>query len=236
MSDLNTPSNFDLEQSIAAWRAHLPPADAGELESHLRDGIARFSSLGLTEEESFLLSARRLGDPSALAMELAKADPLRQWRMQLIWIAVGYVGTHVIGALAVTASLIALRLGLAAGVYTPLLSLAQPVIYCTLIVAAVFLLFRSASNSHGQTSATGRGSWINRSREYYSAHPARCMRLVVGIFVLNALVNLSQFAGAGWRITQMAPIAIENMVMSVALPAYVMLRAMREQKAMDETA
>jgi hypothetical protein len=103
------------------------------------------------------------------------------------------------------------------------------------MLAAVFLLFRSSTNSHVQIIGTGRASWINRSREYYTAHPARCMRLILGILVLSVVVNLSQFLGTGLRMTQIAAMAVEYLVMSIALPAYVMLRAMREQKRLDET-
>jgi hypothetical protein len=53
----------------------------------------------LSEEEAFLIAARRLGDPEALAGEFATADPRLRRKLRLRWI--------VIGALAVLAFLLA---------------------------------------------------------------------------------------------------------------------------------
>lgn len=66
------------ERQIKVWRDHLrakgnlTEADIDELESHLRDEIDSLESSGLSEEEAFLISIKRLGNAHALSREYAK--------------------------------------------------------------------------------------------------------------------------------------------------------------------
>ncbi len=68
---------FDLEPAIADWRKQM--RDAGiqapalaELETHLREDIARQTKLGLMESEAFAFATRMVGPPAVLSREFAK--------------------------------------------------------------------------------------------------------------------------------------------------------------------
>jgi len=86
---------FILNAAIRSWRQRLgdqPDIQAGDLDEladHLREGSADLNVSGLSEEEAFLVSARRLGDPEALAGEFATAEPGLRRRVRLRWMLVG---------------------------------------------------------------------------------------------------------------------------------------------------
>jgi hypothetical protein len=77
---------FDLEMQIHSWsdhlRAHgnLKEADIRELESHLREEIDDLISAGLTPDESFLISVKRLGNLNAISHEFAKVNSENLWK------------------------------------------------------------------------------------------------------------------------------------------------------------
>lgn len=81
---------FELESQIRKWRGHLRSSgslgeqDLEELESHLRDGIDDLTSRGVTAEEAFLVSVRRMGDTEALGDEFAKITTESLWRQLLV--------------------------------------------------------------------------------------------------------------------------------------------------------
>ena len=99
-------TRFDLENAILRWRQRLGeelPAGGGtvaELEEHLRTACADLGQRGLSAEESFLVAARRLGSPTALAREFGQADPAAVWRRRVFWILVGWVAAHLWGSIA----------------------------------------------------------------------------------------------------------------------------------------
>jgi hypothetical protein len=81
---------FDLETQIHSWsdhlRAHgnLSDADIHELENHLRDEIEDLIGTGLTPDESFLISVKRLGNVDAISHEFAKVNTENLWRHLLV--------------------------------------------------------------------------------------------------------------------------------------------------------
>ena len=81
---------FELESQIRKWRGHLRSSgslreqDLEELESHLRDNIDDLTSRGVTTEEAFLVSVRRMGDTEALSDEFAKVTTESLWRQLLV--------------------------------------------------------------------------------------------------------------------------------------------------------
>jgi hypothetical protein len=87
---METQTAFDLNQALAAWRQELAaqpgvaPADAQELEAHLRESCASLQKSGLSEVEAFLIARRRVGQPAQIAEEFIKAEPSRYWRLCLI--------------------------------------------------------------------------------------------------------------------------------------------------------
>lgn len=81
---------FELESQVRKWRGHLRSSgslgeqDLEELESHLRDSIDDLTSRGVTIEEAFLVSIRRMGDTDALGAEFAKVTTESLWRQLLV--------------------------------------------------------------------------------------------------------------------------------------------------------
>lgn len=70
---------FELEIAISGWRQKMlsagikSPVPLEELESHLRDDIARQIQAGVAEADAFELSARRLGPAAALNTEFLRS-------------------------------------------------------------------------------------------------------------------------------------------------------------------
>jgi len=73
---------FNLEQAIAQWRKQMlatgikAPVPLDELESHLRDHIARLKT-GVSEEDAFHTAKQELGDAKVLKREFSKGKVLR---------------------------------------------------------------------------------------------------------------------------------------------------------------
>lgn len=115
---METTTAFVLNDAIVSWRdglsrsPHVREEDLAELEAHLRDSVAALQSRGLTDEESFLLAARRLGNPSGLEPEFAKVNRREVWLNRLLWMLVGIQAwglvcglSHAVGDAAVLGSL-----------------------------------------------------------------------------------------------------------------------------------
>jgi len=75
-----------LEARIAEWRGYvtrartIEPAEAEELESHLRDRIDALRAAGLDDDEAFLVAVRRLGAIDAISREFARTNSARLWK------------------------------------------------------------------------------------------------------------------------------------------------------------
>jgi hypothetical protein len=101
---------FDLEQAIAEWRrqmraAGITAAELDELESHLRDAIARQMGAGSSVKVAFEFAAREIGPAGALGAEFQTARTpylARFWK----WIRVGYVAEIVVYTLLQTRQLL----------------------------------------------------------------------------------------------------------------------------------
>ena len=84
-----------MNDALRRWRdglsqsPHFREENLAELEGHLRDSVAELEGRGLTEEEAFLLAARRLGNPAGLASEFAKVNRGQVWLNRLLWMLVG---------------------------------------------------------------------------------------------------------------------------------------------------
>lgn len=73
---------FNLESQIAEWRKRIElnhQESLDELESHLRDEIARLRNSGLSEKEQFRTAVESLGKPEMLKEEFAKLNRQRFW-------------------------------------------------------------------------------------------------------------------------------------------------------------
>ncbi len=77
---------FELESSIRSWtdllreKGNCTESDLLELEDHLRDEIEDLMSAGLTEEESFLISVKRMGNVNAISNEYSKINSANLWK------------------------------------------------------------------------------------------------------------------------------------------------------------
>jgi hypothetical protein len=86
---------FNLNHALHRWRdglsqsPHFREENLAELEAHLRDSVAEWQSRGLTDEEAFLLAARRLGNPVRLDTEFAKVNRGQVWLNRALWMLVG---------------------------------------------------------------------------------------------------------------------------------------------------
>jgi hypothetical protein len=89
-----TQTRFNLNAAMEGWQNELAAQqqltldDRRELEKHLTDSIADLQQHGLSDEESFWLARRRIGQPQQLAKEFKKADPGKIWRERAFWMVV----------------------------------------------------------------------------------------------------------------------------------------------------
>jgi len=80
MLTMETTSQFDLNASLSFWLERLAQSphfrceNVSEMESHVRDSVAKLQSQGLSEEESFLIAIRRVGSAANLEPEFAKVN------------------------------------------------------------------------------------------------------------------------------------------------------------------
>ena len=79
-----------VESQIAEWRAYVARApavdgrDVDELEVHLRDQIAELVEAGLTDDEAFLVSVKRMGGVDSLSREFAREHSGRLWKQLVL--------------------------------------------------------------------------------------------------------------------------------------------------------
>ncbi len=81
---------FDLELNILSWSDHLRASgnfnetDILELENHLRDEIDDLIKTGLTLDEAFLISVKRLGNVNKISQEYSKINSENLWKHLLL--------------------------------------------------------------------------------------------------------------------------------------------------------
>ncbi len=141
---------FDLERSVAEWkrsfqeRGSLVDDSIEELESHLREAMIDFRRRGLSEEESFLIAAKRLGHPGVLGAEFEKNGFLGAKHERLAWMLSGYLGVSLCGICA-TALVSALTAGMAyVGAGATTTGIAATFLQVTLWIALVSVALRIA--------------------------------------------------------------------------------------------
>ncbi len=86
---------FDLNRAIQTWRENLAQSPAferenlNELESHLRDSIAKLQTRGLSAEEALIVATKRIGQSGALEKEFGKVNGRAVWLDRLLWALLG---------------------------------------------------------------------------------------------------------------------------------------------------
>ncbi len=84
----------DLEQAISDWRRKMflaglqRPEVLDELESHLREDVARQIQSGTNEQAAFETAAQRIGQTKLIKMEFKKIET-KNWNRPLVWSARG---------------------------------------------------------------------------------------------------------------------------------------------------
>ena len=79
-----------LESQIAQWRGFverhraISASDVDEMEDHLREQIADLSASGLSDDESFLVAVKRLGNVDAISREFAREHSERLWKQLVL--------------------------------------------------------------------------------------------------------------------------------------------------------
>lgn len=92
---MENTASFDLNRAIQNWRENLGQSPAFrsenlyELETHLRDAIVTLRGSGLSDEEAFIIAAKRLGKSSHLEAEFAKQNSRSVWLDRALWILLG---------------------------------------------------------------------------------------------------------------------------------------------------
>lgn len=192
---METTTAFDLNQTIENWRKNLGQSPAlqrenlDELETHLRDSIARLQTCGLSESESFQIATQRLGATEQLNTEFSKANPVTIWRHRAVWMLTGMlfwtVGQDLIRIVqsmgVYTGSWITAN-GWALGWLGGILNL--------LAFACVFICFWRLAN--------GRVSSLNGMATTISHRPALSIGLVIG-FVLVAIIGATLFSALSFK-------------------------------------
>ncbi|HEX6355399.1 permease prefix domain 1-containing protein [Actinophytocola sp.] len=85
-----TGPSRDLEAQFAQWRHYverrreLGPADADELEDHLRGSVDELVAAGLHDDEAFLVAVKRMGSLDDLSREFAREHSERLWKQLVL--------------------------------------------------------------------------------------------------------------------------------------------------------
>ena len=78
---MEKPAAFDLNRALHHWRTQLADSSSvnrenlDELETHLRDSVARLCQAGLSEQEGWIITEMRFGQTKALGEEFEKIQP-----------------------------------------------------------------------------------------------------------------------------------------------------------------
>ena len=217
---------FDLNNAIRCWRDGLSQSpqfreeDLTELEGHLRDAVGELQARGLTDDEAFLVAARRLGNPAALEPEFAKVNRSQVWLYRLLWMLVGIQGWGLVTTVARTASDTAVLGGLAGLGYS--FPRAYPISGGSLFAASLFGL----TNLLALAGCIAGGWWLVRRKESAMHKVAvralgRPVLLGMGVSVLWVVANLSSALRWPLMLKHYPPEVVGNIATAQALPWFV---------------
>ena len=206
---------FDLESQIQKWRRHvqstgsLGAQDVEELESHLRDSIDELTGRGVSVEEAFIVSIRRMGDAEALDHEFAKVSTESVWRQLLVPAADEDARRR-----QRTEITIVLLLALLGGLLGKIPALfGHPVAEESALLyirnaglfafapVAIYLIWRRALSLRFVAVAAGTFAAFALAVNLYPSHPPYHTQILAALHVPIALLFLlmALYAGPGWR-------------------------------------
>ncbi len=186
----------DRETRLKVWRERLQMQDAlsardiVELEAHLLDQLRELEAKGLSQEESWMIAERRLGDAETLAEEYQRSDPSRVARLRIVWALVGILVFNVFS------SLISMAQTIVGGVYLSyfdrtihdgfeLVGVGPFVVHGVIMAGAVFAVAYAAYRVwfHGRWE-----DWSQRLSSF-AGRPGVLLSVVLGVMVLAFLVR-----------------------------------------------
>ncbi len=206
---------FDLESQIRKWRRHvqsvgsLGTLDVEELESHLRDGIDELTGHGVSVEEAFIVSIRRMGDAEALDHEFAKVSTENVWRQLLVPAADENARRKQRTEIAVVLALALLGglLGKIPALFGHPVADQNALIYArnaglfAFAPVAVYLVWRRALSIRFMAVAALTFAVFALAVNLYPSCPPHHTQVLAGLHVPIALLLLlmALYAGPGWR-------------------------------------
>jgi hypothetical protein len=154
----------NLEERYAAWRRTLAEALGGsaetleELEQHLRDEVARRIAAGESADAAFGAAAERVGSPTSLAAEFARAVPVTPWLPVRLALVVLIAGTGLLVGMLMPRAEDAL--GMLLGVHIAAITLGYSITLLIGSLAACYILARP----FGGPAAEQRESLVRATR------------------------------------------------------------------------
>ncbi len=161
---------FDVERQMEQWRAGLVGSEmlgnstVDELENHLREEMGDLKASGLSDEEAFFVSRRRLGEAEVLAAEFAKVNPSRRFAGKFLWMAIGVLGYWLVFHLSACMTYPSALLGYALGLRNPYLGLLVCLTYTAAFAGIVALTWRYLavrSSSASTRRGASRTLWVS---------------------------------------------------------------------------
>jgi hypothetical protein len=150
----------DVEKQIEQWRVDLGGSellghsDIKELESHLREEMEHLKTSGLSDEETFLVARRRLGDTATLEEEFAKVNAHRRLANRSYWMILGLLSWFVVWPLVDHLSTVSAYLAYTLGLRgTFLLSFTLVTAMTTYALVGFLMLRYLASRWHSRVMA-----------------------------------------------------------------------------------
>jgi hypothetical protein len=225
---MENPTAFDLNHAIRRWRGglsqspHFREENLAELEAHLRDSMAELQSRGLTDEEAFLLAARRLGNPARLDSEFAKVNRGQVWLNHVLWMLVGIQVWGLVGTIAHFATDAAVLGGLTGLGYK--FQHSSPYSSANLFAAALFGL----ANSLALAACIAGCWWLVRRKEDTAHNVAvkalrRPVLLGVAVSVLFLAFTLGTVVEMPLMLRYYSLQAIGNISMAQSLARFVLM-------------
>ncbi len=206
---------FDLEPQIRKWRRHVQSAgslgvqDVEELESHLRDSIDDLAERGVSVEEAFIISVRRMGDADALHNEFAKVSTENIWRQLLVPAADENARRKQRTEIAVVLALAILGglLGKLPALFGHPVAEENALIYVrnaglfAFAPVAIYLIWKRALSLRFVVVAAATFSVFALAVNLYPSYPPHHTEVLAALHVPIALLLLltALYAGVGWR-------------------------------------
>ncbi|MDB6053678.1 MAG: hypothetical protein JWN25_1201 [Verrucomicrobiales bacterium] len=102
ISSPQTSPAFNLNSELASWRASMLRCDSmsrdcvKELENHVIESIEDLKSKGFTEEASFKMAIRSIGNQEKLAAEFAIDEAASIWKKRAFWLGMGWLSISIL--------------------------------------------------------------------------------------------------------------------------------------------